>query len=276
MNPIISIILPTYNGSQSITRAITSILNQEYQNWELLVVSDGSTDETKSIVAKFSETDQRIVLIENTDNKGIQKSLNEGLLQARGEYIARIDDDDEWVDCMKLSAQISFFENHTDHLLLGTNAMVVDKDGTVLSVNKMPSTDTAIRSSMLSKNCFLHSTILVKKSAIEKVGGYSEEKQYLHAEDYELWLRIGAIGKMANLSMLSTNLTAHNNSLTSRNRVLQARNVLRSSYVYRKKYPRFFAGYIVGIVRLMFFCLLNILPLPSSLWYAIQRTYRSA
>lgn len=275
MKPLISIILPTYNGAYSIMRAIRSVLAQEYQNWELIIISDGSIDETRNIVEEFSITDSRIVFIENTHNKGIQKTLNEGLRQARGEYIARIDDDDEWVDPLKLSTQIRFLEDHSDYVLVGTDAVVVNEKGVALSVNIMPKTDTAIRSKILSKNCFLHSTIVVRKDTIEKAGGYSEKEECLHAEDYELWLRVGVMGKMANLPIPSTKLTAHSNSLTSRNRVLQARNVLRSSFAHRKEYPHFFAGYSISIARLVFFYLLNIVPFPSSIWYATQRFYRS-
>lgn len=275
MNPLVSIILPTYNGARFITRAIESVLNQTYANWELLIISDGSTDRTKGTVEGFAKNDSRIIFIENEENRGIQKTLNKGIAMAKGEYIARLDDDDEWVDPLKLSAQIGFFQKNPDHVLAGTDAIVVDEKGDTLSVNIMPKSDHDIRSRILSRNCFLHSTIVARKSVLEKAGGYDETKETLHAEDYDLWLRVGLEGKMANLEMKSAKLTAHGNSLTSRNRVMQARHILGVMRKNRKKYPHFLAGYVTAMTRLIFFQIIAILPFPKSAWYAIQRIYRS-
>ncbi len=275
MNPLVSIILPTYNGAAIISRAISSVLAQEYENWELIIVSDGSTDDTKSVIENFSRTEKRIVFVTNEHNEGIQKTLNNGIRVAKGEYIARIDDDDQWVDPLKLSAQVDFLEQNPEYVLVGTDATVADENGVVLSKNIMPKTDKAIRAKILSKNCFLHSTILVKKSVVDTVGGYSEEKDTRHAEDYDLWLKMGAEGKFANLEMKSTILMTHSNSLTSQNRVSQARHVFHCVIVHRKRYPNFLFGYIVSLTRLVFFYLLNVVPIPKSLWYMIQRIYRS-
>lgn len=275
MNHAVSIILPTYNGARTIDRAIASILAQNYRSWELIILSDGSTDDTKAVVEKKVGSDERIIFIENEQNMGIQKTLNKGLGLARGEYVARIDDDDEWIDHSKLAAQVAFLESHPDHVLVGTDAFVVDENGISLSTNVMPRSDAVIRSKMLSKNCFLHSTILVRKDIVKKVGGYSQKKRDLHAEDYNLWLRVGLEGRMANFEMKSTALTAHGNSLTSRNRTQQARNVLRNAYTYRYAYPSFFKGYFISVARLTFFYLMSMLPIPQSLWYRIQRAYRT-
>jgi glycosyltransferase involved in cell wall biosynthesis len=275
MNPLVSIILPSYNGAHRIARAIESVLSQEYTEWELLVISDGSSDETKEIVTPYAEKDTRIVYIENEHNLGIQKTLNKGLALATGKYIARIDDDDQWTDTNKLGAQVAFFESNSDYVLIGTDATVVDEHAVTLSMNTMPKTDMAIRSKILSKNCFLHSTIMVKKSALERVGEYSENIKQLHAEDYDLWLRVGLVGKMANLPIKSAALIAHSNSLTSRNRVRQARNILRASVAHRKEYPNFLWGYAISLTRLVFFWILSVIPIPTSLWYGIQRIYRS-
>jgi glycosyltransferase involved in cell wall biosynthesis len=275
MNPLVSIILPTYNGAATLNRAIKSVLSQTYQNWELIIISDGSADGTKALVEKFSSADERIIFIENEHNMGIQKTLNKGLSFAKGEYVARIDDDDVWTDPAKLFVQIAFFEEHPGYVLVGTDAIVADENGNNLSVNIMPKTDRDIRSKILSKNCFLHSTILAKKSTVKKVGGYSEKKENLHAEDYDLWLKVGLEGNMANLEIQSTMLTAHSKSLTSQNRVAQARHILAAAVAYRKKYPNFLTGYVISVTRLTFFYLVTIIPLPKSLWYKIQRIYRS-
>ncbi|MEJ0001576.1 MAG: glycosyltransferase family A protein [bacterium] len=275
MNPLISIILPTHNGARTIGRAVASVSRQTYPAWELLIVNDGSTDDTWAVIEELSHGDPRIVLISHADNRGIQKSLNQGVSRAKGKYMARIDDDDEWIDPSKLVAQAGYLEEHPDHVLLGTDAVVVDEKGTVLSANTMPKADTAIRAKILSKNCFLHSTVVMRADAVKKSGGYSESAQTLHAEDYELWLRLGGMGKMANLSMHSTALTARTGSLTASHRVAQAKHVLGAVLAHRREYPNFLQGYATGIARLIFFWLLPASPMQTSVWYSIQRWYRS-
>jgi glycosyltransferase involved in cell wall biosynthesis len=275
MNPLVSIILPTYNGAAFITGAIEGVLAQTYTNWELLIISDGSTDQTKTIVEDFTKKDPRIFFIENRENSGIQKTLNRGIVLAKGTYVARLDDDDRWTDPEKLSLQIAFFETYPDHVLLGTNATVVSLEGETISKSSMPLTDSAIRSRMLSKNCFLHATVIIRKKALEKIGGYSEDKKFFHVEDYELWLRLGREGAMANLAVYSTTLTAHEKSLTSRNRVLQAANMIKAVQVYRNYYPNFYTGIVVSILRYLGFAVIKSIPLPKRWFYAIQRVYKA-
>jgi glycosyltransferase involved in cell wall biosynthesis len=274
MKPPISIILPTYNGGHFIAGAIESVLAQTYTQWELLIISDGSVDATKEVVENYVRKDSRIIFIEYKKNSGIQRTLNKGIALATGKYIARIDDDDRWVDSTKLSAQVDFLEKNTEYVLVGTDAIVVDEKGAVLSTNIMPKNDAAIRSKILSKNCFLHATVLIRKNAIEKAGGYSEKVKHFHAEDYELWLRLGTVGKLGNLNMRSTALTAHAGSLTSRNRVLQARHIFQTMREYRNLYPNFLSGWCISLMRLVGFSVIAIIPIPSSLLYRIQRMYR--
>jgi glycosyltransferase involved in cell wall biosynthesis len=275
MNPLISIILPTYNGSEKIARAISSVIAQSYSNWELLVISDGSVDNTASLVESFSAHDPRIIFVANERNLGIQKTLNKGVAMSKGIYIARIDDDDEWVEPTKLAAQIDFLEKNPGYVLVGTDAIVADENGNRLSVNVMPKTDEKIRSVFLSKNCFSHSTILVKKDVLIAAGGYSEKKENLHVEDYDLWMSVGIRGKMKNLEMKSSLLMNHSRSITSQNRILQARHAVNVVLVHKKQYPHFIKGYISSIARLLAFYFFSIVPIPRSLWFKIQRMYRS-
>src|SRR3989344_3196134 len=101
--PGISVLLPTYNGGRFITKAIESVLKQSFGDFELIVIDDGSSDYTPKIVEEFARKDSRIIFVKNKENLGIQKTLNRGLSLAKGIYIARIDDDDEWADKNKLS-----------------------------------------------------------------------------------------------------------------------------------------------------------------------------
>ena len=125
---LVSILLPAYNGSKRIEGAIRSVIGQTYTNWELLVIDDGSIDKTAEIVDNFTKNDTRIKYIKNEFNLGIQKTLNYGLRESKGEYIARIDDDDIWCDKEKLNKQVDFLNTNPKCVLVGTGVIIVDKD----------------------------------------------------------------------------------------------------------------------------------------------------
>jgi glycosyltransferase involved in cell wall biosynthesis len=275
MDKLVSIILPTYNGRERIEEAIRSVVGQTYPEWELLVVDDGSADGTDQIIAHLASLDARIRYIKNEYNLGIQKTLNRGLKEAKGEYIARIDDDDLWSDRNKLSTQVQFFTEHPDHVLVGTGTIIVNEKGTEISRYLLPKDDQSIRNKLLIKNCFTHSSVIYRRDVVLASGGYSESLDVQHIEDHELWLRLGLLGKMANLPSYSVTFCARANSLTSENRIPQARKTLILLKAYKDKYPHFFLGYIVNCVRLLFFLLRKVIPLPASIVYKIQARYRN-
>ena len=234
MNKLVSIILPTYNGGHRISWAIESVINQIYPDWELIVIDDGSTDMTESVVLKFANVDTRIRYIKNEQNIGIQKSLNRGLREAKGEYIARIDDDDEWVDKNKLQKQIDFLHTSPDHVLVGTGVIIVNENREELFRYLLPETDEKLRAKILGKNYFVHSSVLFRKDKALEFEGYSESKEVIHLEDYDLWLKLGTIGKFANLPLYSTAYMVRADSLSYKNRA----HVFKKNLSYIKKIQR--------------------------------------
>ena len=117
--PLVSIVMPIYNSETYLDEAILSIIHQTYQNWELLVINEfGSNEEGKRIINRYAAIDSRIRLIQNSERLGIAESLNEGLRQARGEYIARMDGDDISLP-KRIEKQVEFMENNNDILLCG-------------------------------------------------------------------------------------------------------------------------------------------------------------
>lgn len=263
----ISIILPTYNGAAYIRRAIDSAIAQTYIDWELIIVDDGSIDDIQPLLP----SDARIRYIQNEQNQGIQKTLNRGLAEAKGSYIARIDDDDVWNDREKLANQVVFLEAHPDHVLVGTGVIVVDEKGKELERYLLPVSDEVIRSKMLRKNCFVHSSVMFRNTGMR----YSEEKDVRHAEDYELWLRLGLQGKVANLSTHSVTFTVRSTSLTTRNRRTQAWRMVKLAWQYRTKYPYALFGLATSMTRYLFFVSQVIIPFPSRLRYWIQKKQKS-
>ena len=124
-----SIILPTYNGkTERLSEAINSVLAQTYQNWELIIINDASTNNIEKTILQFAKKDKRIKYIKNEQNMKQAASRNKWIKQAKGRYIAFIDDDDIWSDPKKLDKQVNFLENNPDHGLCGTSTITVDQD----------------------------------------------------------------------------------------------------------------------------------------------------
>lgn len=250
MDKLVSIILPTYNGANRIKTAINSVLNQSYSDWELLVLDDGSIDNTEQIVTDFVKRDSRIIHLKNSENLGIQKSLNRGLRDAKGKYVARIDDDDEWIDKDKLKKQVDFFENNKDYVLLGTGLIAINDFGQEVFKKLNLQTDLTIRENILNKNCFTHSSVMFLRESALKFNGYDESTETRHVEDYDLWLKLGTIGKFANLPIYGIRLSLRNQSISSQNKILQFRRSIEIIKKYKNKYPNYYRAFISLYIRM--------------------------
>ena len=250
-----SIILPTFNRAHILPKAINSVLNQSFKDFELLIIDDGSTDGTEEIVKGFN--DKRIKYFKNKENLGIQKSLNIGLKMAQGKYIARIDDDVEWVDKDKLKRQVEFLDNNPDYFLVGTQA-ILERKKVVIHTN-FPETDAAIREKLLFKNCFFHPSVVFLKEAALKVGGYDETPASCHVEDYDLWLKIGTIGKFYNFSTFSVKTTFLETQISVRYLREQLKKNIYLIKKYRRFYPHYSKALIYNLAKLVFFGYFNFL-----------------
>ena len=192
--PAITVLMPVYNAAQYIAGAIASVLAQKFSDFELLIINDGSTDETEQVIRSF--TDDRIRFI-NQSNQGIAAALNMGLLNARAELIARFDADDI---CLpnRLALQYLFLQQHPDHVIVGCDADYIDMNGEHVFTCALPAhSDEEIRN--LASTCcpFIHSSVLYRKDAIVAAGGYNI---HAHAfEDHLLWTTLIKNGKAANL-----------------------------------------------------------------------------
>lgn len=271
---MISVILPTYNGARFIANAIKSVIDQTFNDWELIIIDDGSSDDTEKIVSGFLEKDKRIRYFKNDKNLGIQKSLNKGLKEAEWEYIARIDDDDEWIDRDKLKKQFEFLEKNNDYVLVGTGAIIVDEKKKELLRYLLPQKDIDIRNSILGKNCFVHSAVFFRKNAALMFNGYDEAQNARHTEDHDLWLKLGTIGKFMNFDTYSVVLVDQESGLTSKNRVVQAKRILLDAWKFRKKYPNFLKGYFLGFSRLLFFYFFDYIPFGKKIIRALKTIYK--
>lgn len=228
--PLVSVVMPCHNGAQYISEAIRSVLAQSYVNWELIVVDDGSTDDSLSIVKSMK--DSRITLVRNKKNYGICHSLNKGIKRAKGKYIARLDADDMMLPG-RLSAQIEFMEQHPDYAVVGGNHIVMDMDGMPLGMTAYPETDKEIRFFANIFNPFAHSSVMIRKAVLEE--GYRYSNKYPYCEDYHLWMQIIRKHKLHNLQQTITLYRKNEKGLSVTNAKEQYENSLELSCSYMKR-----------------------------------------
>lgn len=189
----ITVLMPAYNVERYIRDAIDSVLRQSFTDFELLIVNDGSKDETEQIIRSYS--DPRIVLF-NQSNKGVAAALNAGLKLARGKYIARFDADDICYPD-RLHQQYTFMEEHPEYALIGTDVDYMDKNGEYLMhFENIGHTPDEIAASIRTCCPFIHSSVFYRKEAVLDLGGYDEKAHTF--EDWLLWTKLVEKSKSLN------------------------------------------------------------------------------
>lgn len=183
--PLVSVVLPAYNAENTIVRALDSIAQQTYQNFEVIIVNDGSSDRTCSVVQDYllASPSFHAVLIDQ-ENRGVSRARNCGIEKAKGDWIAFLDADDEWMPD-KLEQQLS--------LLSETNVALISCLKTEPGKHVSPFSVYSLKE-MLFKNRIMTSGVLVQKSMLEKIGMFDETLRY--SEDYNLWLKIAEISPL--------------------------------------------------------------------------------
>ncbi len=194
-DPLVSIVLPVYNCENYVSEAIQSILNQTYEKLELIIIDDGSNDNSAAIISSFN--DPRIILLRQS-NQGLASALNRGIHVARGRYIARQDQDDI-SSPRRLAQQMTFMESNPKCVLLGSWAQIMEGDRLVQRFHRHPVDDLTLRYQLLFNNPFVHSSIVMRRAALVQVGYYTTNPERQPPEDYELWSRISRVGSIANL-----------------------------------------------------------------------------
>lgn len=189
---MISVIMPVYNAGKTVRETIKSILDQSYRDLEYIIVDDCSTDATQAIINSFS--DKRIIYIRNNTRFGVAKSLNIGLQNAHGKFIARIDADDI-ADTDRLKTQVTHLNKHKNCGIIGSWVHIIDMKSTMIGVKKYPVSPDNI--SLLFSNPINHSTVVFRRILYDMYGGYDENLN--GAEDYELWIRYARYTTIANI-----------------------------------------------------------------------------
>jgi len=185
--PLVTILLPAYNCEHFIKQTIDSVLNQTYQNFELLIINDGSTDNTINIINSY--TDHRLIHILNNENKGLIYSLNKGIQLAKGKYIARIDADDICLPT-RIEKQVNWLEQNNNTALVATTICFINENNEHTGfwhLDKMCITEKEIKNAMKWECCIAHPSVMMRAATIKM---YSYSSKQKHTEDYDLWLQL--------------------------------------------------------------------------------------
>lgn len=218
----VSVIMPVYNVEQYVGGAVESILNQTYSHFEFIIIDDYSDDGTFEILKSFKKKDKRIVLRKNKKNLGVSKSLNKALKLAKGEYIARMDADD-WSYPERLELQVKFMKNNPDVVVSGSYIEICDSKLRVRYVRKYNIDDINIRKHLFRYSPFAH-PVTIWQAKVVKKELYNEVINV--SQDYELYFRVGKIGKFMNLDKPLLKLRIHKNSVSTTMSDLQLKNTV--------------------------------------------------
>lgn len=203
--PLVSIVLPTYNGAAYLRESIDSCLAQTYSNWELIVVDDCSHDATPEIIAGYAARDARIRSIRHETNQKLPRALNTGHAAARGSYLTWISDDNRFLPAA-LDEMLRFLEEHPAVGVVYADCVLIDEAGRYLQDwPAQPASRIAYMNSV--RACFLY-----RRSVYETLGGYDPE-QFL-AEDWDFWLRAASRFELMPLHKVLYEYRWHDRSLT--------------------------------------------------------------
>lgn len=192
-NELISVVLPLYNAGSYIGEAVKSILDQSYGHFELIIINDGSTDDSESIVRSFDDPRIRIF---NQPNKGIVAALNQGISMSNGSLIARQDADDISLPG-RFEKQVEYLNKHPDVALVGTWSRQINSEGNVIGHHHHPTGNAEIKYHLLFDTPFVHTSVMFRKSALDKTGLYDSDPGIF--EDFNLWSRMAMHFQMANI-----------------------------------------------------------------------------
>lgn len=188
--PKISVLMGIYNCAATLRESVACIQNQTYKDWELILCDDGSTDDTYEVAQNIALKDARIIVLKNEKNVGLAMTLNHCLSVAKGEYLARMDGDDTCPND-RFEAELNFLEQHPEYALVSGWMECYDNEGVYGRIKYQETPDFQ---SFISGSQFCHAASMIRKSVLERLGGYCTTRETERVEDYDLWVRLYAAG----------------------------------------------------------------------------------
>ena len=191
-NPIISVVMPVYNGSKYLKESIASVLQQTFKNFEFIIINDGSTDNSLEIIESFQ--DERIEVVDQK-NQGVAASLNNGINIAKGKYIARMDADDISLED-RFKTQFNFLNDNPDVIVVGSNADVIDKDGNFVYTTNLSLNNSSLKNKLSLNTPFIHPSVMIRFVFLKNKYRYYDIPLI---EDLLFFRQISAFGEFANI-----------------------------------------------------------------------------
>ncbi len=211
-HPLVSVILPVFNAKDYLHEAVDSILKQTFQDFELILMDDGSTDGSRQIAEEFARLDNRVRLFKDA-HQGLGYWLNFGLSVAKAELVARMDADDISLP-QRLENEVAFLEANPDILLVGAQSQAMVGKSLTEFRSVFPTDPVSIRRGLWHGTCFCHPAVLMRREPVLRCGGY--RPWMVPAEDIELWLRLAEMGDLANLGHVLSYTRYHPGSCTQK------------------------------------------------------------
>jgi glycosyltransferase involved in cell wall biosynthesis len=209
--PKISVIMPVWNSDLYLAEAVESVLNQTFSDFELIALDDGSTDNSLEILRNFAKNDPRIKVM-SFEHQGYSPLLNLGLSMAMGEYIARMDSDDVCL-AERFEKQVLFLDNHPDFVAVGSQALKIDPESDPIGYTNFPLDHHAIDMNQIDgRGKIMHPASMIRQSALSVIDGYRPE--FEPGEDFDLFLRLAEVGKLANLPDALLKYRMHTKNVT--------------------------------------------------------------
>jgi len=218
MTPEVSVVMPVRNGARWLRDAVESVLSQTFTDLELLIIDDGSADETSSIAEEYARGDRRVHIIRQS-GLGLVAALNRGISEARAPFIARLDSDD-LAASERIERQLGFLRTHPEIGLLGSWAEKIDARGKHVGWLKPETRPRELIAILQSRNPFIHSSIMLRTEIARRLGGY--RGAFKAAEDYDLWLRVAEVTTIANLPEVLIRYRWHAGNVIKRDALRQA------------------------------------------------------
>jgi len=212
MDPEVTVLMACYNASRWLHEAIESVLAQTFDNFEFILVDDGSMDETWKIIQSYRDRDERIVAI-HKENTGLTDSLNVGILKSRGKWIARLDADDICAPT-RLEAQVNFIDCHPEVVLLGTGYFEINEQCRIIKKHKYPSDHHKLVHHLeFSKPFFPHSSAFFSRKIVQDIGCYNP--LFKKTQDADLWFRLMERGRIACLQNCLVKVRKHTGQISN-------------------------------------------------------------
>jgi glycosyltransferase involved in cell wall biosynthesis len=220
--PLVTVLLPVFNAATTLERTLNSIVNQTYKNLEIIAINDGSTDNSLEILEKYQSEDARVKVV-SRENKGLIRTLNEGLDYANGDYIVR-EDSDDYSEINRVQLQVEFMQKNQNIAVAGSYSRSFGHSN---RLTKYPTDKELCKAIMLFYPCVAHPSVIIRKSFLD-INNIAYPTEYKHCEDYALWTRIiDSGGEIANIPVVLHHYNNHDEQVSVKNHAESSENHYR-------------------------------------------------